>query len=507
MLDSGVEAGVSGVSSFGFGGTNARADIWGRAKTGFRKTGEATRRRQKDATRRIQVQCPVTLGPIDYLTGEPISEVMLSGSHKRADVLRDVLAAYDVSRYAYGGGFRYRLCEPMDAFEEDLPERTEVKIFGSWSWQSREGRVWETMKAKGDGVYSIDVVLGETRHETFVLSLNGDREQLIYPIVKNAGQFIHILGPDYRVYGRHWLVDGRDEEVLAGTVYRINFKWGVLNKRIWWEKLDTMLPNEIQPQDHRYCVVGSFTSWNPQEMALSATEAGAWHGTYRIGPMGREHFRFQRDFDPDQAIYPARANTQSMGVPLQGPDDLCAGRSWLVSGEVGDIVRLRLKMADCEITVEVSGDCTSTKVWENLPGWDRHHYYALGSWNDFEPTPMIMDEDNPGTFRFRVVFDGSHGSFNHEMQVYQHTFQVAVDGLPRLAYYPDCDEGETAFMGKYIALGPIPEDDEAAAGCDRRGTLAWKKWAIRSREVGTVCQISFTPKAPDRRTVVTWSYV
>merc|ERR1719215_1584945 len=150
--------------------------------------------------------------------------------------------------------------------------------------------------------------------------------------------------------------------------------------------------------------------------------------------MGKEQFRFQRDFDPDQAIYPARANTQSMGVPVQGPDNLCAGRSWVISGEVGDLIRLGLKIADGEIAVEVkvsAGDIIDqevweslpAKVWESLPGWDRHHYYALGSWNSFEPTPMIMDEANPGTFRCRVVFDA--GSFNHGLQVYQLTFQVA----------------------------------------------------------------------------------
>merc|ERR1712227_93044 len=142
------------------------------------------------------------------------------------------------------------------------------------------------MERKGDGVYSFDIVLGESRHETFVLSLNGDRQQLIYPIVKNASQFIHIVGPDYRVYGRHWLIDGRDEEIPAGTVFRINFKWGILNKRVWWEKVSTTPTQEIQSRDHRYCVISTFTSWKAQEMALSPHEAGVWQGTYRIGPLG-----------------------------------------------------------------------------------------------------------------------------------------------------------------------------------------------------------------------------
>ena len=36
LLDLGSNTGYAGVSSFGFGGTNARADIWAKAQTGFR---------------------------------------------------------------------------------------------------------------------------------------------------------------------------------------------------------------------------------------------------------------------------------------------------------------------------------------------------------------------------------------------------------------------------------------------------------------------------------------
>ena len=36
MLELGTTSGYAGVSSFGFGGTNARADIWGKARVGQR---------------------------------------------------------------------------------------------------------------------------------------------------------------------------------------------------------------------------------------------------------------------------------------------------------------------------------------------------------------------------------------------------------------------------------------------------------------------------------------
>jgi polyketide synthase-associated protein len=498
FFDTNVDAGVSGVSSFGFGGTNARADVWSRCRRGYRKTGEE--RIDKEAIRHIQVQCPITLGPIDYLTGEPIKEVMLSGKHKRADVIRDVLAPYDTSRYAYGGGFRYRLCEPMDAYEEDLPEKTRVKVCGSWcGWRS-----WQSLERKGEGLYSIEVVLGETRCEKFYLSLNGDMHQLIYPQSKNASQLIHICGPDHRMRGRYWSLDGRDEEVPAGTVYRINFKWGVLSKAIWWEKVSPELAPLVDPIEHMYCLVGTCTSWKPQDMVPSQHEEGTWETQIRIGGFGREEFRFMRDSDEGQTIYPAREKTSVMGVPLQGPDDYCMNRSWVVRGDTGDTVRLRLRVVDGDISVEVSGDCIRPKIWENLMGWDRHQYYAVGSWNSYEPLPMVMDADNPGTFRCRVTFDGDPQSYSSLNQCFEYQFQINVDGVPQLAYFPDCDEGGNAFLaGKYITAGPLPNDAEE----ESTGSLPSQRWSIRSRQAGSVFEIAFTPNSPDRRRVVTWFFV
>merc|ERR1719263_224171 len=102
---------------------------------------------------------------------------------------------------------------------------------------------------------------------------------------------------------------------------------------------------------------------------------------------------------------------------------------------------------------------------------------------------MIMDPESPGTFRCRVVVDGDPTSFNTVQQVYEHTFQVAVDGLPQLAYFPDCEEyANTAMNGKYVACGPIAENDEKESN-----TLPWQRWAIRSRQVGAVFEISFNP--------------
>merc|ERR1719272_487282 len=182
-----------------------------------------------------------------------------------------------------------------------------------------------------------------------------------------------------------------------------------------------------------------------------------------------------------------------MGVPLQGPDDLCMGRSWALRGDTGDMWRLRLRSQDGLLHVEVSGDYMMPKEWENLPGWDRHQYFAVGSWNNFQPTPMTMDVGDPGNFRCRVIFDGSPGTYNPTQQCYEYKFQINIDGIPELAYYPMCDteDGTTSIVGKYIVFGPLQEDD------DTHPVLSLKTWTIRSRQVGAVFEINFVPRAPD----------
>merc|ERR1719230_620787 len=65
---------LTGVSSFGFGGTNGRSDMWGTTRSGPTKAGEIN----LSKVGQIIVKCPITAGPIDYLTGEPVDETSKS---------------------------------------------------------------------------------------------------------------------------------------------------------------------------------------------------------------------------------------------------------------------------------------------------------------------------------------------------------------------------------------------------------------------------------------------
>merc|ERR1712012_246648 len=99
-MDTGLNSGITGVSSFGFGGTNGRCDVWGECRMGPQATGSI------DISKldQIHVTCPITMGPIDYLTGEPVYQRKESEGKYKANVLRDEFAPYDVSAHVYSGG-------------------------------------------------------------------------------------------------------------------------------------------------------------------------------------------------------------------------------------------------------------------------------------------------------------------------------------------------------------------------------------------------------------------
>merc|ERR1719188_1225299 len=68
-VEYGLNSALTGVSSFGFGGTNGRSDLWGMCRQGNNKC-----KADDSLPQFYQVACPVTMGPIDNITGEPMPE-------------------------------------------------------------------------------------------------------------------------------------------------------------------------------------------------------------------------------------------------------------------------------------------------------------------------------------------------------------------------------------------------------------------------------------------------
>lgn len=308
----------------------------------------------------------------------------------------------------------------------------------------------------------------------------------IYPSMHRASPRIWVAGPDAQGLGNKWVVDGRDREVPSGTVYRVHFKWSTQRMEVYWDEAEpTLAPTAFQ-FDHAYYVVGGFSRSKSQALTKSKG-ANVWESTLRIGAQGKERFQLLRDRDPNQAIYPAEHLLSQRGLLCRGPDDLGQGKGFVVRGQPGESVTIRLEMDDGAATVTITSENRGAVVWKSLQGWERRTYCVMGTFNDGRPLPMTMSPDEPGVFRCRALLGEG---WSEDYGCFAEFFQVAVDDDPLHAIYPEA--GPAEMSGKMIVLGPDPSGGD---NC----------FAVKSVEPGRHFDIVLDLNAEDRRRIVTWS--
>mmetsp|Transcript_66878 Transcript_66878/g.157606 ORF Transcript_66878/g.157606 Transcript_66878/m.157606 type:complete len:1180 (-) Transcript_66878:28-3567(-) len=481
-VDPGLNSALTGVSSFGFGGTNGRCDIWGAARFGPNKCGKVV----EAEVDQIYTICPITLGKIDHLTGEPLSQRLAASRRgkRRADVLRDELARYDVSRFAYDGGFRYRQTEINSDAEEDLPQSSSISISASWN-----GFTMEEMDKDGDNLFSTIITLSQERHDFFELYLNANEQMCIYPVCHAAGQHIAVEGPGVNKERKRWLIDGRDAEISAGTVLQITFKYSLETMSITWKEVGEKRRVLAVPRRSSYCVTGSCTQWRTVALKSVDDAFQEWSGTLRIGERGREDFQIWRDSDRLQAIYPSSPQATGTGEEACGPDEFGSGRYFQVRGQPGEEVELALYLEDGKVTVRTFTVMSRrSRQWESIRGWARHCYAVIQSGGP--SMPMTMDPQRPGVFTSLVMigkaFDKQAGAF------YLH-FQVAVDGDNRWVYFPKIQGG---LSGEVLVNKP-----------PRHGNGSDLAFTIFSPAPNRTYEIILDLTAQDQRQTVTWRSV
>jgi len=480
ISDTRLNSNYAGVSSFGFSGTNARADVWSQCKVGPRKAAKI----DFEKVDQIHVRCPVTMGLIEYLTGEPITKTFRSKKKYKADVLRDEFAPYDVSAYAYDGNFRYRREPLLDNQDEELDPEIGVYICGSWSGFTRQ----DVMGRQGNGMYVCTITLGEARYEMFSLTINEDPNMAIYPVILNANRHIQIEGPSGGRDGRCWLIDGRDACVPCGTKYEIRFRWHSERMSIEWEEVSGGLPLcPVLEYEHSYSLLGTFAPSTFVNMPRVKDEEGVWEGAFKLGVTGTEQFQIARDGDIRQRIYPAKAETIRTQVPIRGPDEFGGKKSWLVRGPTGDTVTVRLQIIDAKIHVTISSEIKGSRVWENVTGWERHQYSLVGSFTSWMPADMVMDQEEPGVFR---GFGKIGENWSPEVGAFVEFFQVCVEEDREQAWYPVLD---ATNPGDVIALGPDSGGKE-------------KNWMISSPVPNVRFDVVLNLNVIDRRKIVTWNW-
>ncbi|CAK9064630.1 unnamed protein product, partial [Durusdinium trenchii] len=479
VIDTRLNSNYAGVSSFGFSGTNARADVWSQCKSGPRKANTKPDLSKAD---QVHIRCPVTLGMIEVTTGEPVTKSFRKKKGYKADVLRDEWAPYDISSQAYSGGFRYRRSSSDEP--EDLDE--EPYILGSWSGWTR----MEVMQRREKGVYVAPVILGEVCYEMFRICLEEDLSMEIYPIIKDASSKIWIEGPDWKGGGRYWIIDGRDCDALAGALYEVEFRWHQEVKSISWRHMGASLDAglEMPAFEHSYMLTGTFTAGHFQEMMQ--IQSGMWQGSFRLGVTGEEEFQISRDGDINQLIYPAQSGAVRTTVPVRGPDSLGCKKYWLIRGMPSEELTVTLEVVDGHLRVTVASDIRGDKVWESEDGWDRHSYYVYGSWTNWVPVQMIMDPSEPGVFKAFGKVQCLYPSMKTHRGGHVERFYIIVDEDTNLAYYPQLS---CARQHEYIVEGPGPNP---SALC----------WQIYCPTPDSRFEIIFDLTAEDRRQRVSWGW-
>jgi len=309
--DEGHNCCFCGVSSFGFGGANSRGDVFSAARRGHRSVYD------NNMNDPIQIRSPDAI---------PRMELGMNNSW------RD----------------QHRL-----AAEDPLPNITIVGTFNGWSSPEPMEKLTECLDKD---VYRAHIVLGDAGYEHFQLLVNGDMQKRLYPERQFGTPLDEVLGPGEDPQKRAWTINGKEDGVRPGTVYKIKFAY--TRRLLSWEVLSE--PNAIIAElwgnqfYHRYFLTGDFNDWSfSTPMARMADEDGVerYVADAKFCPsgakMGTVQFQIIRDQDWDQTLYPVGTgaadglNVHADAV-IQGLDPYGDGLNWQLNGEPGASVPVEL---------------------------------------------------------------------------------------------------------------------------------------------------------------------
>jgi len=486
IFDQMRESFTTGMNSYGFGGTNSRAELWGRTLKGPHKNPRHVEVEQHDY---VAVPCSRCSGLMCWTCMVCVPRMEKEGKH-RCSTIRDEFASYDYCSDCYRGDY-VRAGAIGDASAEgerglDDSLNSVPYLVGTWSaWTTFE----EMVRLPGEDSFAGEVTLGETCAESFRIVLNRDRGKALFP-PWSGGQSPTVVGPEADADQRCWRIDGRREGLPKGTTYRVTLNWEGTEKSISWEVSEGR--RAPRPPDarfeHSYSIVGSLTGGRPAPMvptwAADPDQGETWQHRVVLDSndaRGGLEFHIMRDGDPKQTIYPLHHAVDPSNV--MGPDAGGAGKYWLVAGEAGEAVQVTLDIAaDGAITVRVAAGREWQRTWQTDPKLRGDHYYVAGTWSGWNLQPMETE----------LVSDVERGRV---LEVHRYRFTIGRSGREDFKVLAN----QNWDLALYPMLAGAAPGDTLVCGPDGRGeALQWQIVGF----VGQTMEVTLDLNAEDRRWLV-----
>mmetsp|Transcript_118714 Transcript_118714/g.218695 ORF Transcript_118714/g.218695 Transcript_118714/m.218695 type:complete len:1161 (+) Transcript_118714:37-3519(+) len=384
VSDTGYSAGYCGVSSFGFGGTNSRCDVYNRADRGPRKTvtvelpalalpmqvfdagnavsicgtwnnWEADRMDDYNGAKKYRVVLGATLVERFHLTTGDEDLALYPAVHKAGpseqilgpdsnsngrewiiDGIKDGMASgtvYEITFKNDGKGKRIWWV-PVGMSKEDV-SRTDIMFitgtFNNWALQP--------MQAMPDapGTYKCQFQIGPRHIENFQFLINKDREQTIYP-----GENLTVCGPDNSGSESKFSVGGKQ---LQTATVKLRLREGRITVishtdrqgyRTWGDT-DAMSITTA----HSYFLVSSaddFRGHHPMKRDLVNPTVFKGHITlvHSDGDTACESFQLNMNKDDNKTLFPSSSGA------VQGPDTKKNKRCWAIRGSLGETYEITL---------------------------------------------------------------------------------------------------------------------------------------------------------------------
>mmetsp|Transcript_40137 Transcript_40137/g.105845 ORF Transcript_40137/g.105845 Transcript_40137/m.105845 type:complete len:1246 (-) Transcript_40137:47-3784(-) len=456
ITDIGAPHRTAGINGFGFGGTNSHVELWVTCLKGHREPTMTVLKERRAKGQPYELlggrtavleladcileTCPRCWGPMCWRCGaaDPMSTGE-EGKHS-CSAIRKEYSSYKCCSDCYVGEYQYGNIAPSDRCKP--PDNKSIFLFGSWdSWSN-----FEEMRQLLDGEYVGEVRLGETGFEQFQLIIGADEEQSIVPAVSNAAQDARVVGPVGAGQSQCWLIDGRADGALPGTIYEVRFRWGEMSKSLSWRRLARR--QRMAPHEWTWTIAGSFTGWQPEEMHRSSSKPGAWEFLGQLGVSGVEKLHFMRDGDPTQRVYPLRDSTVDPCVPIVGPGPCDNEKGWEVIGNPHSLFQARLWVKDCAIMVELKVEPNPAIAWRSLAGTARDTYQLVGSFCGWSLS-SATDFTNPDPSRPGLLVSTFYIS-----ETCREEFQIVVNRNVSQILHPALPSAP----GRGFVLGPEPSE-------------------------------------------------